>query len=202
MDNTILIYTAVTSLSSICLLFFEDKKLQTQVKKYFNYRNSDDIVQEVYLMILNQKDEEYIVNLCKNNKFHYWLFGCLKNQRDDKYSRYNTLFTNKKLNHHSEQLKYISETTTENNFESQIEKDNRLNLEEIIKQELQSIDRKKWYDVKIFYNYVQFLERCQENDLKPNFGDFSKEMNIEYNSLYATIKRVQTKIKKRIKNEL
>ncbi len=202
MDNTILIYTAVTSLTTLSLLFYSDKKLQSQVKKYFSYKNSDDLIQEVYLMILNQKEPDNLIQIAKDNKFQYWLFSCLKNQRDDKYSRYNTLFTNKKLNSHSNQLQYIADTTTENSFELQIEKENKLNLEEIIKDELSKIDKKKWYDIKIFYNYVQFLERCQENDLKPHFGDFSKEMNIEYNSLYATIKRVQTKIKRRLKNEL
>ncbi len=193
-------YTASTDRNSISSMFFYDTILQSQVKRYFEYKNTDDVLQDCCLLILEQADEEKLVNICHKNEFNYWLFSCLKKYKN---SGYRNTYTNKMLDKHKTKIQSNNTITyDENLYEKQIEKEHTLHLENVIKKELQLIGKKKWYDLKIFYHYVRLFKKYQENNQKLSYKDFGKEMNIDKDSLFATIKRVKVRIKKRLQDEL
>lgn len=191
-------YTGVTSKQDIARLFASDNHLQVQVRRFFDYKEyHQDVIQDIILQILEMNNEERLISICHKNHFNFWLFNILKAQKYDSKSKTNKNYTSK----HSELFDSVQQT--ENSFISKENDEHRNYLIQLIKEELALIDKKNWYNAKVFIEYADMKERYRQEGKKLTFKEFGLQSNnINKDSLFQVIKKVKIKLKKRLNDEL
>lgn len=192
-----MIYTGVTNKQEVVIQMAQDKKLQSEIKHMFGYKNyASDIVQDLYVTILQLKNEENLLQACHNNQLKYWLFSILKIQKNNNQYK-NTLDI--------EPTAYVFEKSSDNYQNDYIytqEKEHREYLVETLKEELIKLDKKNWYNALIFNRYCELKEEYRLKGKKLTFKQFGQEMKIDKDSLFVVIKKVKDKLKHKIDNEL
>lgn len=206
-----LCYTGATSKQWIAQQFALDSDLQSQIKAFFNYKGyAADVAQDIALQILTT-DSDSVLTACKNNEFNFWLFRILKNQK-----------TNTKSNTHKLYINFAPDLDIQDDikddiltdFELEIEQQHKEYMVQLIKEELTAIGRKNWYNLRVFNDYVQYLDRhnkkeelreqeCITNQIPYNYRKytyemFGQEMNINKDSLFQVIKKVKQRLKEKI----
>ncbi len=188
-------YTGCTNKHMIAQLLAVDHPLQSQIRRYFDYKEyTDDIIQDLSVIILTHNNEESLVNLCVRNEFNFWVFKVLENKRNTP-SYYKNYKTNDLQIEESVQQ-------SENNFIYNEEEEHNKYVESIIKNELAKIKNKNWYSEKIFDEYLKFNKECEELGHKFTYEKFGKKLNIEHTSLFKQVQKVKQILKNRLKDEL
>jgi hypothetical protein len=84
-------YTGCTSKQLIAEEFISDKNLQSQVRRYFNYKDYvSDVISDTILFILELKDDSKILSICSQDRFNYWLFSFLRRSKKGFNKHYNS----------------------------------------------------------------------------------------------------------------
>ncbi len=189
-----IIYTGATNKYMITELFAKDNQIHTDIKKLFNYvEYSQDIIQDVVLLIYGQKEEK-LVEICQKNEFNYWLFAVLKNEKKNKKSQ-----TNKK---YLVNQKPDKDLEIRNEAEQTIDNEHNKYIQGLAKNELKKIKQLNWYSEKIYGDYLAFLDLCEEKGEKFTFEKFGQHQNIDKDSLWKQVKKVKLRLKNKLKDEL
>lgn len=197
-------YTGATSKVWVANQFATDTKLQTEVKKFFNYKSyADDVIQDILLQILSQKKdkEDKLLDACINNRFDVWLFAILKNQKRNISSYTNQHYVNTL----EEQTDYTFERSNNhsvNEFDKTEQKEHKQYLIDLLKKELILINKKNWYNSAIFQRYVDEKEKYRLEGKNLTVKEFGEKLNIHKDSLWQVINKVKQKLYNKIKNEL
>lgn len=152
---------------------------------------TDDIVQEVYLLLLEEKTMplQKLQNLLQNKHFNFYLVGFVNRQLTSKSS---TAIINKKYTKYESNKNEFDDksySTWLNAMEDEIQDDNT-ELCQIAQQEFDKLD---WYSKKIWQLY---------NQSGMTYMKLSKQTNISHNSLHNTIKSARNKLKNNISDYL
>lgn len=178
--------------------FSRDKKLRKEIEGICKSKQIDDLLQEIYLSLL-EKSDELILGLNKREQIKYYIIRMVISQYHSKTSRYYKLF---KKNHLfmeidneinspeemgwfeiQQQHSYMEFIDNELNIdrENDIEKDKTDKLI-FINDEINNLN---WYDKQIFLLYI---------GQKTSFTKLSKKLNISRNSLFNTVNNVKKQI--------
>jgi hypothetical protein len=186
-------YTGCTTKELIAIEFSRDRNLQSQVKRMFNYKEyCDDVVSDITLYILELKDDKKLVNICLQNNFNYWLFAYLKNRKKgyDGFYKKNVELTEGNVQQTENEHIYLEEQM------------HKQFIVKLLKDELNKIEKKSWYNFKIFNEYLKKKEEFEQRGEKLSFVKFGKEMNIDKDSLWHVISKVKSRLKSRIDGHL
>lgn len=190
-------YSAVTNVNQIVSLFLSDKKLMSDIKVYFKYKEyTDDIIQDIIIQILEHKDKEKIIELCLSNKFRNYIFSILRNQKYNSSSITNKYYTSRAFEINEEYFE------SNNDYKEKMDNEHKMFLIDLIKKELLKLKKENWYQEKVFTQYVDLKQSYREQGKKLTFEQFGDELNIHKNSLFEVIKKVKIKLKQRINGEL
>lgn len=190
----IICYTAATNAHMITELFAKDDKIQTDIRKLFNYvEYTNDVIQDVILLIYGQKEEK-MVEICRKNEFNYWLFAVLKNEKNNQKSH-----TNKK---YSIGKSFEFEAEIKNEVENTIDDEHNKYIQELVENELGILKQKNWYSEKIYRDYLAFVSECEDKGFKFTFERFGEKMNINKDSLRKQVRNVKIRLKNKLKDEL
>ena len=188
-----LCYTGCTTKHLIADTFARDKSLQTQVKRYLNYKEyAPDVINDFILYILELNSDEKLIQICRQNNFNYWLFNLLKRQHinfDNKYKQHQEINDS-----HVQQI--------ENSAIYKEEAEHKLYIINLIKEELSKIENKNWYNAEMFNRYTNIKQEYANSGLTLTYAQFGKEMNIDKDSLFQVIKKVKDRLKKKIDGHL
>lgn len=191
-------YSGCEDVNCVGAQFFVDTNAHRQIKKMFKYKNfTEDLIQDVVLWILTYKNQEYLMQLCKTNKFNFWLFSVLKTQRQDKKSK-----TNRQYSNPLEFFPEYSKEITSNDYENIEKKEHLQYIISLLNDEIGQLNDKKWYDSRVFINFLELKKECDLTGNKFTFDLLSKRLNINAWALYRVIKNVQEKLRNKYKNEL
>ncbi|HWY35526.1 MAG TPA: hypothetical protein VNX68_12845 [Nitrosopumilaceae archaeon] len=197
--SKILSYTGITGITQLVTQFYGDKYLQTEIKRILNYKEyTQDVVQDIILQLLTSDKQEELVFTCKEGRFHFWVYNVIKSQRNNKQSK-----TNKQYNSiNNTELTDNNVTQVENTYTNKIDQEHKKLLVSIIKEELINIDKKNWYNARMFNDYANLKEEYRLQNKKLSFQEFGKIQNINKNSLWEVINKVKNKLKSKLNEHL
>ena len=191
-------YTGVTGKTQIAEMFACDSHLQSQVKKVLGYKEyASDIIQDILIQILTNPNEDSIINTCKENKFNFWLFSIVKNQKNNPKSQSHRLYINKSI-----EITDYNVQPIENEYTYSIDQEHKEYIIKLIKEELIQIGKKNWYSKRIFEDYAEMKEKYRLQGKKLTFQDFGREMNIHKDSLWQVINKVKLKLKDKLNGNI
>jgi hypothetical protein len=187
-------YTGVTGVTQLAQMLASDKSLLAEVRKILNYKEyADDIIQDLLLQIM-LSNESYMVQICQRNEFNYWIYAVAKTKRGT------SSYMNRNVEITDENVQFV-----DNSFIYKQEHEHKQFLVQIIKEELLLMYRKNKttnYSYRIFSDYIRLKEEYKKRNEKLTFRKFSKEMDVDKDSLFQVIKKVKIRLKNRLNDYL
>lgn len=187
-------YSGCTTKNDVINNIARDKKLIKEIQGICKTNKIDDLLQELYLILLTKKDE-LITNLNERGEVKFYIIRVIMSQYFSTSSKYYELF--KKQNGYiadfneefseEKQENVISKMSMEDYYKTEEDNEKAKNEREKLLFIQQQLEKENWYDREIFERYM---------GEKTSFTKLSKKLNISRNSLWNTVDKVKKTIKK------
>ncbi len=175
------VFDIVTQLAS-------NKKLISELKGIYNFEYKEDVLQDIFLQIIEKEPKEKILALCKNNQMKYFLVNILKMQVMSPTSKNNYNYKNRLIGDNIRMKSILMDDTGK-------EVDWDLNqLQEWVNVELDKMEKESGMRGK--YNKIIFLKVVESDK---TFKELEKEMNINRNNIFYTYNKVRKHLKETLK---